>query len=220
MDNLLAQLRSSDEAESLAGAQALATRLSHAAGPEEKLLVAALKATTIVRTAVDVAAQRREDAPLQHAVLGSLVNLACIGGHQIVKAQGGFAHMLESLRSPKKSVQYFAVAGVQNMVGDRECLQAVVDTDSDVILEEMLSSPSEEIRRFATGALANISEVQKRVDAGGLTPSTQTERLGAHPAALVEAADRRARGAAARWRVHPAAAAARRVGARQGAEGV
>ena len=55
MDNLLAQLRSSDEAESLAGAQALATRLSHAAGPEEKLLVAALKATNIVRTAVDVA---------------------------------------------------------------------------------------------------------------------------------------------------------------------
>ena len=41
MENLLAQLRSSDEAESLAGAQALATRL-HAAGPEEKLLVAAL----------------------------------------------------------------------------------------------------------------------------------------------------------------------------------
>ena len=110
MDNLLAQLRSPDEAESLAGAQALATRLSHAAGPEEKLLVAALKATSIVRTAVDVAAQRREDAPLQHAVLGSLVNLACIGGHQIVKAQGGFAHMLESLRSPKKSVQYFAAA--------------------------------------------------------------------------------------------------------------
>ena len=187
MDNLLAQLRSSDEAESLAGAQALATRLSHAAGPEEKLLVAALKATTIIRTAVDVAAQRREDAPLQHAVLGSLVNLACIGGHQIVKAQGGFAHMLESLRSPKKSVQYFAVAGVQNMVGDRECLQAVVDTDSDVILEEMLSSPSEEIRRFATGALANISEVQKRVDAGGLTPSTQTDARGyrGDPAAAV-----------------------------------
>ena len=49
MENLLAQLRSSDEAESLAGAQALATRLSHAAGPEEKLLVAALKATSIVR---------------------------------------------------------------------------------------------------------------------------------------------------------------------------
>ena len=48
--------------------------------------------------------------------------------------------MLEQLRAPTVSVMYYALAGVQNMVGDAECLQQVVDTESDLVLEALLDA--------------------------------------------------------------------------------
>ena len=139
----------------------LAFKLAHAVAPEDGVLVEQLSLTEAVRHVISIAREQSTDIKLLHCALGALVNLACIGGGHLVKRQGGLELMLDMLRSSQPAVQYFAAAGVQNMVNDIECLQRVVDTDSDVILEELLDSPNMEIRRFAAGALANVSRVAK-----------------------------------------------------------
>ena len=87
--------------------------------------------------------------------------------------QGGFDLMLEQLKAPTVSVMYYALAGVQNMAGDPECLQQVVDTESDLVLEALLEHPRDSIRRLATGALVNISELSAVREPG--TPSDEGE---------------------------------------------
>ena len=138
----------------------LAFTLSHVVGPDEQAMVVGLHRTDVVSKAVTLVRQPDAELAVHHSVLGALVNLACIGGGTTVKQQGGFDLMLAQLHSKTLSVVYYAVAGVQNMVADLECLQRVVDTDSDVILEQLFDHENEAIRRFATGALANICEVE------------------------------------------------------------
>ena len=83
--------------------------------------------------------------------------------------------MLEQLKAPTVSVMYYALAGVQNMAGDPECLQQVVDTESDLVLEELLEHPRDSIRRLATGAPVNISELSAVREAEPGTPSEEGE---------------------------------------------
>ena len=84
--------------------------------------------------------------------------------------------MLEQLKAPTVSVMYYALAGVQNMAGDPECLQQVVDTESDLVLEALLEHPRDSIRRLATGALVNISELSAVREPD--TPSDEGEEGG------------------------------------------
>ena len=65
-------------------------------------------------------------------MLGSLVNLACIGGVELIKKQQGFELMLEGLRSDVYAVRYYAVAGLQNACAkDNACAWRVVQTNSE-----------------------------------------------------------------------------------------
>ena len=140
----------------------LAYLLSHVVGEDEAAMLLSLgEAPRAIPQAIALARSTAAegDVAVMKDLLSALANLACIGGVSLVKQQGGFELMLEQLRAEQVSVMYYALAGVQNMAGDLECHQQLLASESDRVLEALLEHPRDSIRRLATGALVNISEL-------------------------------------------------------------
>ena len=148
----------------------LAYLLSHVVGEDEAAMLRSLgEAPRAIPQAIALARSTAAegDVAVMKDLLSALANLACIGGVSLVKQQGGFELMLEQLRAEQVSVMYYALAGVQNMAGDLECHQQLLATESDRVLEALLEHPRDSIRRLATGALVNISELSAVQEAEG-----------------------------------------------------
>lgn len=103
----------------------LALTLANVPRSEEAELLTNFRSTNTIARAMRITRSHDDLGVLQNA-LGALANLAYIGGLDVVKEHGGFTLMLESLRSPVFNVQYFAAAGVQNMLMDKECREEVI----------------------------------------------------------------------------------------------
>ena len=178
----------------------LSYTLAHVVGVEEEELVRGLRQTDVVQRAVELAKEQLvlpqdEVTALGQDVLckvfGALVNLACIGGVQLVKEQDGLDLMIDGMQADIYAVRYFAVAGLQNMCGqDYECAWRVVQTNSEPLLHELLSTTGsdEQMRRVVVGALANI-DVAKQQSAPPTVPKPKTrrERKAAEAAAAARA---------------------------------
>jgi len=137
--------------------------LAHVTGAEEAQLLAGLEERQVVQKAVDLARQQDKLDPSKvvQSVLGALVNLACIGGVKLIKEQGGFDLMLDQLESVVPAVQMYAVAGIQNTGRDSECAWKVVLSGKEMAIAKILvKTDNEQLKRFATGALANIKAVK------------------------------------------------------------
>ena len=109
-----------------------------------------LRQTDVVQRAVEMAKEQlsmpREQVTAQGQdvlckVFGGLVNLACIGGVELVKEQDGLDLMIDGMKADLYAVRYFAVAGLQNMCGqDYECAWRVVQTNSEHLLHGLLKT--------------------------------------------------------------------------------
>ena len=100
----------------------LAYTLSHLPpkSEAEQALMQGLRNSKVVKAAVQMARGAEDDSDgVRATVLSALVNLAGMGGQDIVWAQGGYDLQLEGLRSRDPTVMYFAATGVQNMLAGR-----------------------------------------------------------------------------------------------------
>ena len=100
----------------------LAYTLSHLPpkSEAETALMQGLRNSKVVKAAVQMARGAADDSDgVRATVLSALVNLAGMGGQDIVWAQGGYDLQLEGLRSRDPTVMYFAATGVQNMLAGR-----------------------------------------------------------------------------------------------------
>ena len=196
-------VHTAEELAAMSGPDSLAPlsyTLAHVVGVEEEELVRGLRQTDVVQRAVELAKEQLvlpqdEVTALGQDVLckvfGALVNLACIGGVQLVKEQDGLDLMIDGMQADIYAVRYFAVAGLQNMCGqDYECAWRVVQTNSEPLLHELLSTTGsdEQMRRVVVGALANI-DVAKQQSAPPTVPKPKTrrERKAAEAAAAARA---------------------------------
>ncbi|KAG8460422.1 hypothetical protein KFE25_011913 [Diacronema lutheri] len=139
------------------------------------------------------------DASLPFALvaLSILTNVADVGGTRVVHAGGGFALLLELLRSPHAQARHYAAVGVQNMAHDEACareavgagalgaLAALTDTHAADPTDETLAA----IAAAAAGALANLNG---RVPRLALVPALARahDEAGACAALRVEGARR------------------------------
>ena len=183
-------VHTAEELAAMSGPDSLAPlsyTLAHVVGVEEEELVSGLRQTDVVQRAVEMAKEQlsmpKEEVTAYGQdvlckVFGGLVNLACIGGVELVKEQDGLDLMIDGMRADLYAVRYFAVAGLQNMCGqDYECAWRVVQTNSEPLLHELLktSGEDEQMKRVVVGALANI-DVAKQQSAPPTVPKPKTRR--------------------------------------------
>jgi hypothetical protein len=146
-------VHTAEELAAMSGPDSLAPlsyTLAHVVGVDEQELVSGLRQTDVVQRAVEMAKEQLimpKEEVTKHGqdvlckVFGGLVNLACIGGVELVKEQDGLDLMIDGMQADLYAVRYFAVAGLQNMCGqDYECAWRVVQTDSEPLLQELLKT--------------------------------------------------------------------------------
>ncbi|KAG8462200.1 hypothetical protein KFE25_011650 [Diacronema lutheri] len=107
------------------------------------------------------------DASLPFALvaLSVLTNVADVGGTRVVHAGGGFALLLELLRSPHAQARHYAALGVQNMAHDEACAREAVGAGAlgalAALTDTHAADPTDEtlvaIAAAAAGALANLN---------------------------------------------------------------
>ncbi len=163
----------------------LAQTLAQVAREDEPWLLEGLAKTDVVARAIAFAQSEEADQKVLQSVLASLVNLAAMGGVVMVKKQGGFDFLVQHLKGTRPALVYFATAGVQNMMADDECVQQAVHGEVDVLLEQLLEeNKNAETRRFASGALVNIIEAEKRMSQPPPPPAPTTPNRAKAPGAI------------------------------------
>eukprot|EP00965_Chrysotila_dentata_P060505 2005565-Pleurochrysis_carterae.AAC.3 len=174
--------------------------LASVIGAQEAELVDGLSRRSVVRRFVDLAAAQRgkteSEVEVQTGVLSALVNLACIGGVPILKEQGAVPLILKLYRSQAPSVQLYAVAAIQNTARDVECAWRYIDAGAEEVLVDIFNTTSnDKLKRYATGALANLKAMRKqpppaalKINMKWLRKRQSASAMGAIEGVLAEAA--------------------------------
>lgn len=120
---LAEQLRGEGEGDLTASLSELAQLLSSCEPDEEKALCAAIE-TSGVLVEIMAALSRGLDEHEQYLALSALVNLADVGGSELVLEHGGFQLLLALVNSDEPNTRYYACAGIQNVrasTAERAC---------------------------------------------------------------------------------------------------
>jgi len=162
----------------------LARLLTNVVGPEaEAHAVQVVESYYLVRPLVLLLVEHLHapDPRLLYVGLSVLVNLADMGGIELVHQHGGMELFIGLLRAADLSVRYYAVAGVQNMTSAPECAVRVRGTGVESLLEVMLDCGNEQIERCAAGALANIRRaVRTEREKQGAAANSRPRQPGQH----------------------------------------
>lgn len=176
-------LRDAEEGELESGLSALAQVLSECPEEDEDDLCCAVDDANVLPPLIARLGKGFANERLTYLGLSSLVNIADVGGADLVLKNGGLELLLSKLDSADTSTQYYACAGIQN-VRCAPCLQRAVIT-ARRYAPSRLTPPVARARRRPAQATADAFVVSAFVDDLGPALDEAQTRL----AAIVEAAE-------------------------------
>mmetsp|Transcript_12105 Transcript_12105/g.31668 ORF Transcript_12105/g.31668 Transcript_12105/m.31668 type:complete len:649 (-) Transcript_12105:390-2336(-) len=147
---LAARLREAGEAELESGLSALAQVLSECPEEDEDALCCAIDDADVLPPLISRLAQNFANERLTYLGLSSLVNVADVGGADLVLKHSGLELLLSKLDSEDTSTQYYACAGIQNVTSDAFVVSAFVEELGPVL--EQAEARLEAILEAAQGA--------------------------------------------------------------------
>ena len=159
---LLLQLDSDYADERAEGIKELAQQVAAAEGEAAALLAEFLRDAGALEVIVPLISD--ESREVYQAALFVIGNLCGSGfdakastTKKIVNQEGVVGHILPRLQSGHQLTQLYSVAAMQNLCNEPEVADTATKAGAANSLERLLSSPIEDISRFAAGALSNLS---------------------------------------------------------------
>jgi hypothetical protein len=119
LESLAAQLRGEGQGDLSEGVGELAEALANCAEEDEAFLCNAVHRSGVVPLLLRALSSGLEDKHLLYLALSVLVNLADVGGAEIVLRYKGFELLLSLVDAPEPNTRYYACAGIQNVSAAR-----------------------------------------------------------------------------------------------------